>query len=120
MCLKVFKPGLGVPAADRPRFHQWSERILSGSPGIGAIRLLPAVRSLLRYLRELFAERRAEPRDDLITALVHAEEAGDRPVSTAARASDPWTRPGALAQRVRRRPALRSPSVHSTLYIPSG
>ncbi|HEU4561360.1 MAG TPA: cytochrome P450 [Longimicrobium sp.] len=76
--LTVISELLGVPAADRPRFHQWSERILSGSPGIGALRLLPAVRSLLRFLRKLFAERRAEPRDDLITALVQAEEAGDR------------------------------------------
>jgi cytochrome P450 PksS len=76
--LTVISELLGVPAADRPRFHQWSERILSGSPGIGALLLLPAVRSLLGYLRGLFAERRAEPRDDLITALVQAEEAGDR------------------------------------------
>ena len=76
--LTVIAELLGVPAADQPRFHQWSNRILSGSPGIGALRLLPAVRSLLAYLRRLFAERRAAPRDDLITALVRAEEAGDR------------------------------------------
>jgi cytochrome P450 len=76
--LTVIAELLGVPAADQPRFHQWSDRILSGSPGIGALRLLPAVRSLLAYLRRLFAARRADPRDDLITALVQAEEAGDR------------------------------------------
>ncbi|HEU4881372.1 MAG TPA: cytochrome P450 [Longimicrobium sp.] len=76
--LTVIAELLGVPAPDQPRFHQWSERILSGSPGIGALLLLPAVRSLLRYLRGLFAERRATPREDLITALVQAEEAGDR------------------------------------------
>lgn len=51
---------------------------MSASPGPGAILLLPAVRSLFRYLRRLFAERRAEPRDDLLTALVRAEEAGSR------------------------------------------
>ncbi len=76
--LTVIAELLGVPAADQPRFHQWSDRILSGSPGIGALGLLPAVRSLLGYLRRLFAERRAAPRDDLVTALVKAEEAGDR------------------------------------------
>ncbi len=76
--LSIISELLGVPAADRPRFHQWSELILSGSPGIGALRLLPAVRSLLRYLQTLFAERRATPRDDLMTALGQAEEAGDR------------------------------------------
>ena len=31
----------------------------------------------MRYLRRLFAMRRLEPRDDLTTALVQAEEAGD-------------------------------------------
>src|SRR5215213_10108472 len=76
--LTVIAELLGVPAADQPRFHRWSDRILSGSPGIGALRLLPAVRSLFRYLRRLFAARRAAPRDDLVTALVQAEEAGDR------------------------------------------
>ena len=76
--LTVIAELLGVPAADRPRFHRWSDRILSGSPGIGALLLLPAVRSLLAYLRRLFAERRAAPRDDLLTALVQAEEEGDR------------------------------------------
>lgn len=33
---------------------------------------------MFRYLRAQFAARRADPRDDLITALVQAEEAGDR------------------------------------------
>jgi cytochrome P450 PksS len=31
----------------------------------------------MRFFRRLFAERRARPRDDMITALVQAEEAGD-------------------------------------------
>jgi cytochrome P450 PksS len=32
----------------------------------------------MRYLRRLIAWRRAEPRDDLVTALLRAEEAGDK------------------------------------------
>ena len=76
--LTIIAELLGVPAADQPRFHRWSTRIVSGTPDIRALLVLPAVRSLFRYLRRLFAERRAEPRDDLITALVQAEEAGDR------------------------------------------
>ena len=31
----------------------------------------------MRYLKHLVAERRVAPRDDLVTALVQAEEAGD-------------------------------------------
>jgi cytochrome P450 PksS len=34
--------------------------------------------AFVRYLRKLIEKRRAVPRDDLITALVQAEEAGDR------------------------------------------
>ena len=69
---------LGIPAADWDRFHRWSTTVVSASPGIGAVRLLPTVWSMFRYLRGQFAARRADPRDDLITALVQAEEAGDR------------------------------------------
>jgi len=76
--LTIIAELLGVPEADRPRFQRWSERIVSGSPDISAILVLPAVRSFFRYMRGLFELRRADPRDDLITALVQAEEAGDR------------------------------------------
>lgn len=76
--LTIIAELLGVPPADQPRFHRWSERILSGTPDLRAVLVIPAVRALFRYLRGLFARRRAEPRDDLVTALVQAEEAGDR------------------------------------------
>lgn len=39
---------------------------------------LPDVYIFVRYLRRLFVQRRAQPQDDLITALVQAEEAGDK------------------------------------------
>jgi cytochrome P450 len=39
---------------------------------------LPYVWLITRYFRRLFAERRARPGDDLLSALVQAEEAGDR------------------------------------------
>ncbi|HEX8905495.1 MAG TPA: cytochrome P450, partial [Longimicrobiaceae bacterium] len=76
--LTIIAELLGVPRDDQPRFHRWSTRILSGTPDFRALLMIPAVRALFRYLRALFDRRRAEPRDDLITALVQAEEAGDR------------------------------------------
>jgi cytochrome P450 PksS len=76
--LTIIAELLGVPREDQPRFHRWSERIVSGTPDLRAVLVIPAVRALFRYLRALFAQRRAEPRDDLVTALVQAEEAGDR------------------------------------------
>jgi cytochrome P450 PksS len=76
--LTIISELLGVPAADQQRFHRWTTRILSASGPADIVGLLPSVWMLFRYLRRLFAARRAEPRDDLITALVQAEEAGDR------------------------------------------
>ena len=76
--LTIIAELLGVPVGDQQRFHRWTTRIVSVSSPVDIVGVLPAVRSLFRYLRKLFDARRAEPRDDLITALVQAEEAGDR------------------------------------------
>ena len=70
---------LGVPAADRSRFHRWSEGIVAttASPW-SMLRATPSVIAFLRYIRRLVAKRRSNPRNDLVSALVAAEEAGDR------------------------------------------
>lgn len=70
---------LGVPPDDRPKFARLSKMMvsLSASPR-GVLRTIPSVLAISRYLRRLFKERRAAPQDDLITALVQAEEAGDQ------------------------------------------
>lgn len=79
--LTVISDMLGIPKADRHRFHVLTRHsIVIGAP----TRLrdvpiaLPSVWLLMRYFRRLFAERRANPGDDLLSALVQAEEAGDR------------------------------------------
>jgi cytochrome P450 len=69
---------LGVPAEDHARFHRWSNRLVSVSSRRDMLRALPAALSFVRYLRNLVERRRAGPEDDLITALIRAEEAGDR------------------------------------------
>jgi cytochrome P450 PksS len=69
---------LGVPAEDHARFHRWSNRLVSVSSGRDMLRALPAALSFVRYLRNLVERRRADPEDDLITALIRAEEAGDK------------------------------------------
>src|SRR5216683_2697826 len=68
---------LGVPATDRDRFHRWSSRMVSITSGRDFLLALPTALLFMRYLRRLFAVRRAEPREDLITALLQAHEAGD-------------------------------------------
>jgi cytochrome P450 len=69
---------LGVPAKDHATFHRWSNRLVSVSSGRDMLRALPAALSFVRYLRKLVERRRTDPEDDLITALIRAEEAGDR------------------------------------------
>jgi cytochrome P450 len=76
--LTVIAELLGIPAHDRLRFHSFSRSTISASTLVGALRSVPDQRSLSRHLRRLIGERRREPRDDLITALVQAEEAGDK------------------------------------------
>ncbi|MGH9443463.1 MAG: cytochrome P450 family protein [Thermoanaerobaculia bacterium] len=70
---------LGIPASDRHRFHRWSQRIVSLTPSpAGLLAGTPAAIAFLRYIRRLAAQRRAAPGDDLLSALVAAEEEGDR------------------------------------------
>src|SRR5262245_34008685 len=69
---------LGVPVADRGRFHRWSSAIVSASSSTWM--LLSAVlnaRALIGYIRQIIKRRRADPQDDLVSALARAREAGE-------------------------------------------
>jgi cytochrome P450 PksS len=68
---------LGVPVEDQHKFHRWSARLVSVSSGRDMLRALPAALAFVRYLRKLIERRRVQPEDDLVTALIRAEEAGD-------------------------------------------
>jgi cytochrome P450 len=69
---------LGVPVKDRHKFHRWSNALLSAASSKWAMfRAVPNVWAFLRYIRWIIKERRANPGDDLISALAQAEEAGD-------------------------------------------
>jgi cytochrome P450 len=76
---------LGVPVEDHERFKGWSLDIARGLDSI----LLPpesevprrsgaARHAMTDYFQGLVAERRASPRGDLLSALIAAEEAGDK------------------------------------------
>lgn len=70
---------LGVPTAERGKFHRWSSAIVATNPTRwGMIKAVPHVISFVRYIRKLVELRRREPGDDLVSALVQAEETGDR------------------------------------------
>jgi cytochrome P450 len=69
---------LGVPTRDRNKFHKWTKAVVSLSSPTPTLRVIPNVWMFLRYLRRFFERRRREPRDDLASALIRAEEAGDK------------------------------------------
>jgi cytochrome P450 len=78
---------LGVPPEDRDSFKRWSETVIAGV-GSGLLDAGPtedeaatreaASREMDDYVRALAEKRRADPREDLISGLVHAEEEGSR------------------------------------------
>lgn len=70
---------LGIPRDDQDDVADWSQAIISpGSRGLTFSARKRKTRQFVNYLRDLFEQRRQVPADDLISALVAAEEAGDR------------------------------------------
>jgi nocardicin N-oxygenase len=68
---------LGVPVADRTIFRAGADAALSTSSRTPEQRAT-ARAEMLAYMAELVAQRRAEPREDLLSALVTAHDQGDR------------------------------------------
>jgi cytochrome P450 len=73
---------LGVPARDRNRFRAWSNALMTPTPDRARneqklIKSRQLMQDFISYLRTIFAARHAQPRDDLISSLLAAEEAGD-------------------------------------------
>ena len=71
---------LGIPTTDRVQFKRWSDAIvsISAAPTAGRLTFQEAQREMARYFNRLIAERRSEPRDDLISHLIAAQIEGQR------------------------------------------
>lgn len=74
---------LGIPNADTRRFHAWSHAFVVSPATVQRSekklsRAGRMIEDFTSYMRDLIAERRCHPREDLITALIEVEEAGDR------------------------------------------
>jgi cytochrome P450 len=85
--VRIISELLGVPVEDHPRFAGWSARLAhSLQPGFGlspeealsrAESTQAASDEFAGYFRGLIAARRAHPADDLLSALVRAEDNGE-------------------------------------------
>jgi cytochrome P450 len=68
---------LGVPTADIARFRAWSSTLVTDwEQDSGEI--LTALAELYEYFADLIRIRRAQPADDLLSALIAARDSGDR------------------------------------------
>jgi cytochrome P450 len=87
--MKVIAQMIGIPATDWVRYRQWSDAILKLSYTLRGMEadqeaanagrgFAAATSEMDAYLSEMIAQRRATPRDDLLTRLVEAEVDGER------------------------------------------
>ena len=79
--LQIICDMLGVPAADEQQIFDWTNVILGvGDPDFGGTfdKLLEASLGMYNYAQALGEDRLANPRDDLVSTLMHAEVDGKR------------------------------------------
>lgn len=76
---------IGIPQEDRHRVFEWSNRMIGRedpeygvSEQVAGEEALAAATELFAYAAELGAQRLAEPRDDIVTKLLHAELDGEK------------------------------------------
>ena len=62
---------LGVPRDDRALFDRWTQAVVSANAAGEVLTAAEAVGEMMGYFSALIEKRRAEPRDDMISALVH-------------------------------------------------
>ena len=72
---------IGVPTEDRAQFKVWSDQIIRGiEPNLSEAELsalLDTAEALAAYFAPIIEDRRREPRDDLVSRLVGAEDEGN-------------------------------------------
>ena len=73
---------LGVPAEDQARFRAWGHGVAATldpqTAATAQAQTRAAELALTRYLQDLVRQRRADPDDSILSALIAAEEEGDK------------------------------------------
>lgn len=80
--VSVISELLGLPHEERDMFRAWSRDLVGAfdpARGPHAVeRGNSAIAAFVSYFSEVIGERRARPRDDLLSALIAARDSGDR------------------------------------------
>jgi cytochrome P450 len=66
---------LGVPTQDQAQFRRWSNAVVASEGEPGSFRA--AGEAMYHYFTKLVAAKRAQPADDLVSALIEARDSGD-------------------------------------------
>ncbi|MEO6605300.1 MAG: cytochrome P450 [Aeromicrobium sp.] len=78
--MDVISEMLGVPQADRDEVRRLADLLVLREDGLRDVPQagMDASMEMFGYFSNLLADRKAAPEDDLVTALMHAEDEGDR------------------------------------------
>lgn len=73
--VQVISEMLGVPEKDQAQYQAWAATLFDTS--VSPIKFLNDLSKQRKYVRQLAREKRVNPQDDLLSAMVLAEENGD-------------------------------------------
>lgn len=73
----VISEMVGVPEADRPRFHEGMKLVVDGLVRYGIDETAARIEQLVDYVRYLIEQHRSDPADNIMTGLIHAAEDTD-------------------------------------------
>ena len=77
--IQVIAELLGIPTEDKEKFRHWSGIVIRPHrTKESRLEDVPELQAFLAYLADISEQRREDPREDLLSALVQAEEAADR------------------------------------------
>ncbi len=77
--IQVIAELLGIPTEDKEKFRHWSGIVIRPhKTKESRLADVPELQAFLAYLADISEQRREDPREDLLSALVQAEEAADR------------------------------------------
>ena len=76
--LHVIADMVGVPEADRAQVFDWTEKTFGFDPNVTAEERGQAATDMFMYADAMCSERADDPRDDLMSVLLHAEVEGEK------------------------------------------